>query len=359
MVEKVLISVFGWIIKINVRKNTLMDNMEIGKRLYELRNSKNLTQKQEAEILGVTDKAISKWECGEALPSVDLLLKISQLYNCSMEEILTGEKKKEETTTTKPSRDFNLAQLLLSVFGIIASAFSILFGFILSMATSIGTSFLTVMVFALVSATLYLVERYVCQGKDGTLRKVTQSLMLGSSMSLLINFAYLILASTSTFSFNGYDIKLDIFNVHVTAADIVCLYLFILILPTIFYLVGRLNNNRRLLQVSSNIIPPFTLWYFFFSSLTNNQGNSTTMIILLSISAISTIAMIFTIIYPKIILLDGCLFTGVSLFLLIPFPLFLTNEQSSPIGIIGFILSLGLLGFDIYLFLKYKKKKEA
>lgn len=175
-------------------------------------------------------------------------------------------------------------------------------------------------------------------------------------MSLLINFAYLILASTSTFSFNGYDIKLDIFNVNVTAADIVCLYLFILILPTIFYLVGRLNNNRRLLQVSSNIIPPFTLWYFFFSSSTNNQGNSTSMIILLSISAISTIAMIFTIIYPKIILLDGCLFTGVSLFLLISF---LTNEQSSPIGIIGFILSLGLLGFDIYLFLKYKKKKEA
>lgn len=109
----------------------------------------------------------------------------------------------------------------------------------------------------------------------------------------------------------------------------------------------------------SNIIPPFTLWYFFFSSLTNNQGNSTTMIILLSISAISTIAMIFTIIYPKIILLDGCLFTGVSLFLLISFPLFLTNEQSSPVGIIGFILSLGLPGFDIYLFLKYKKKKEA
>ena len=65
-----------------------MDNIAIGNYLLKLRTEKGLTQIQVAEILGVSNKAVSKWECGEALPSVEMLVALSKLYGVSVDEIL-------------------------------------------------------------------------------------------------------------------------------------------------------------------------------------------------------------------------------------------------------------------------------
>lgn len=72
-----------------------MDQKKIGAFLKELRREKQLTQEQLAEILGVTNRSISRWENGVNLPDFDLVIEIADYYDVSIEEILDGERKNE------------------------------------------------------------------------------------------------------------------------------------------------------------------------------------------------------------------------------------------------------------------------
>ena len=72
-----------------------MDQKKIGAFLKELRKEKQLTQEQLAEILGVTNRSISRWENGINMPDFDLVIEIANYYDVSIEEILDGERKKE------------------------------------------------------------------------------------------------------------------------------------------------------------------------------------------------------------------------------------------------------------------------
>lgn len=68
-----------------------MDLIKIGKFIAESRKKKNLTQMQLAEELNITDRAISKWECGRALPDSSIMLQLCELLEISVNELLTGE----------------------------------------------------------------------------------------------------------------------------------------------------------------------------------------------------------------------------------------------------------------------------
>lgn len=72
-----------------------MDQKKIGAFLKELRKEKNLTQEQFSEILGVTNRSISRWENGVNMPNFDLVIEIAKYYDISIEEILDGERKNE------------------------------------------------------------------------------------------------------------------------------------------------------------------------------------------------------------------------------------------------------------------------
>ncbi|MGN1131824.1 MAG: helix-turn-helix domain-containing protein, partial [Ruminococcus sp.] len=50
-----------------------MDQIKIGRFIAKVRKEKNLTQRQLADILSISDKTISKWECGKGLPEVSLM----------------------------------------------------------------------------------------------------------------------------------------------------------------------------------------------------------------------------------------------------------------------------------------------
>ena len=78
-----------------------MNDYNFGNLLYELRMSANLTQKELALKLGVTNKAISKWENGSAKPTTDTLKKIAILFNISIEELLQIKEKEEKKEITK------------------------------------------------------------------------------------------------------------------------------------------------------------------------------------------------------------------------------------------------------------------
>lgn len=68
-----------------------MDIVKIGSFISERRKKCGLTQKELAEKLGVTDKAVSKWENGRGYPDITLLPPISEALNVSVAEILNGE----------------------------------------------------------------------------------------------------------------------------------------------------------------------------------------------------------------------------------------------------------------------------
>ena len=68
-----------------------MDQIKIGKFIAECRKKQNLTQSQLAEKLGITDRAISKWENGRAMPDSSLMLELCGILNISVNELLSGE----------------------------------------------------------------------------------------------------------------------------------------------------------------------------------------------------------------------------------------------------------------------------
>ena len=55
------------------------------------------SQKEVADLLGVSATAVNKWEIGESLPRVDRLIAISKLYGCSVEELLADREVQNET----------------------------------------------------------------------------------------------------------------------------------------------------------------------------------------------------------------------------------------------------------------------
>lgn len=66
-----------------------MNDYKFGSRLYELRHSAGLTQTDVANKVGVTNKSVSKWENGVSKPSTNALRRLSDLFNVSVEELLT------------------------------------------------------------------------------------------------------------------------------------------------------------------------------------------------------------------------------------------------------------------------------
>ena len=68
-----------------------MDQVKIGKFISECRKKNNLTQMQLAEKLNITDRAISKWETGKAMPDSGIMLDLCKELKITVNELLNGE----------------------------------------------------------------------------------------------------------------------------------------------------------------------------------------------------------------------------------------------------------------------------
>lgn len=65
-----------------------MENGNFGEHLRRLREAKGLSQFQLGKLVGVSDKAVSKWENGYAKPKGSLVLKLSKVLSVSVEQLL-------------------------------------------------------------------------------------------------------------------------------------------------------------------------------------------------------------------------------------------------------------------------------
>ena len=68
-----------------------MNQKQIGRYIAEKRRIKNLTQAQLAEQLGISDKTVSKWECGRSMPDYALIQPLCESLDISVSELIEGK----------------------------------------------------------------------------------------------------------------------------------------------------------------------------------------------------------------------------------------------------------------------------
>ena len=80
---------------LQMKGGVVMDQKKIGLFLRELRNEKNLSQEQLAEEFGVSSRSISRWENGNTMPDISIIIELADFYDVDIREIIHGERKSE------------------------------------------------------------------------------------------------------------------------------------------------------------------------------------------------------------------------------------------------------------------------
>ena len=121
----------------------MIDQIKIGRFLRDLRKEKELTQEQLAEKFGVSSRSVSRWENGNTMPELGILVELADYYEVDIKEIIDGERKseimkKEEKDTLRKVADYAEAEKKLVVkrrcivtfVGTLVCALSIMVGYI-------------------------------------------------------------------------------------------------------------------------------------------------------------------------------------------------------------------------------------
>jgi len=121
----------------------MIDQIKIGGFLRELRKEKELTQEQLAEKFGVSSRSVSRWENGNTMPELGILVELADYYEVDIKEIIDGERKSdimktEEKETMQKVADYAEAEKKLVVkrkcivtfIGTMVFALSIMIGYI-------------------------------------------------------------------------------------------------------------------------------------------------------------------------------------------------------------------------------------
>ena len=121
----------------------MIDQIKIGAFLRELRKEKELTQEQLAEKFGVSSRSVSRWENGNTMPELGILVELADYYEDDIKEIIDGERKseimeKEEKETLRKVADYAEAEkelvvkrkCIVTFLGTLILALSIMIGYI-------------------------------------------------------------------------------------------------------------------------------------------------------------------------------------------------------------------------------------
>ena len=104
-----------------------MDNIAIGNYLIKLREKAGYTQTEVGNLIGVSNKTISKWECGDGLPNYDSLLTLASLYRVSVDEILQAGASERKIEAPR-SKETPIAYLVMEIIAVaVMGLFGILF----------------------------------------------------------------------------------------------------------------------------------------------------------------------------------------------------------------------------------------
>lgn len=82
-----------------------MDQIKIGRFIASCRKEQGMTQAVLADRLGISDRAVSKWETGRSMPDTGIMLELCELLNINVNELLSGEKIMTETYNKKAEKN--------------------------------------------------------------------------------------------------------------------------------------------------------------------------------------------------------------------------------------------------------------
>ena len=120
-----------------------MDQIKIGRFIKALRKEKSLTQRELSELLDISEKTVSKWETGNGLPEVSLMLPLCKMLNITVNELLSGERLDEKSYIQKAEE--NIVSLATDrtkpITKTVIAAISCILSILLSMAIVLTASF--------------------------------------------------------------------------------------------------------------------------------------------------------------------------------------------------------------------------
>lgn len=161
-----------------------MEKYDFGNKLYEYRTQKGLTQKELGKLLGVTDKAVSKWETGESKPRLDKMTQITELFDTSIDQMLgseaqdCGEQLKPyktifDSTLKKYDKYYKTARIWTYIFAVVYFVFSLIqkVGTLLSGTIALNTVSSLIEITVLTAAVLIFTLKFKpkfgeCENKD-------------------------------------------------------------------------------------------------------------------------------------------------------------------------------------------------
>jgi len=136
-----IILILYYIIKSLTKEGEQMNTIDVGKFIASQRKKLSLTQKELADKLNVTDKAVSKWETGKCYPDVEIIETLSGIFNVGINEILSGKIIESENqvveaekniidvmkTSKKNQSKWKIIALILSIITVLITVFFIFF----------------------------------------------------------------------------------------------------------------------------------------------------------------------------------------------------------------------------------------
>ena len=118
-----------------------MDQEKVGLFLKALRKEKNITQEALAETLNVSGRTVSRWETGNNMPDISLLVELAEFYQVSIPEIINGERKSETMDQARDTAvkmaEYSKNTLMVEKRKIISSALMIAGVFIITSALAV------------------------------------------------------------------------------------------------------------------------------------------------------------------------------------------------------------------------------
>ncbi len=119
-----------------------MNQEKIGKFILKLRREKNMTQQELADRIGVTDRAISKWENGRGLPDLSLMMPLCKELGITINELISGEQIEKEDYQSKLEENiFKTIDYTNRKFANKNKMFKIAIGIMIILITIIGLMF--------------------------------------------------------------------------------------------------------------------------------------------------------------------------------------------------------------------------
>ena len=171
--------------------------MNLSNNIYTYRTANNWSQAELADMLGVSRQSVSKWENGMATPDLDKLIKMKELYNVSLDDLVFGKYKKDNSNDHQITESFSppifrarpVAGMTMLLFGLVFFLLSVFFGDHLYLGEAFGELF---------SSTIVLISIATLFTFDFRVLAVCASTLF---LYCVICFGFLNISSTTNYMF--------------------------------------------------------------------------------------------------------------------------------------------------------------